>query len=242
MFRGSGGTYTIGCGNIQCVFHFSQEVDQGGHPLALTLLIKTAEVLVGLAFAPRTLGHFISSKAGGIRRGIGKFRGPHEGFGRTTMILQPVPQQHPHLQMELVAIGIVSDPPLEKIPAQLLILTPGLDPEGLAGLLLVLHGSNRSIPRHMPRSHVPIHQRPGLQGGYRLENPRHTPPLGVLPGGVGLDPKNRSEWRAESAERGEESRLADALAQVSAAYKSVTKKVVRGRILKDGIRIDGRGG
>ncbi|MEO7122827.1 MAG: polyribonucleotide nucleotidyltransferase, partial [Lacisediminihabitans sp.] len=29
--------------------------------------------------------------------------------------------------------------------------------------------------------------------------------------------------------------------QVSAAYKSVTKKIVRGRILSDGIRIDGRG-
>ena len=32
-----------------------------------------------------------------------------------------------------------------------------------------------------------------------------------------------------------------ALAQVSAAYKSVTKKIVRGRILTDGVRIDGRG-
>jgi polyribonucleotide nucleotidyltransferase len=31
------------------------------------------------------------------------------------------------------------------------------------------------------------------------------------------------------------------LAQVSAAYKSVTKKVVRTRVLKEGIRIDGRG-
>jgi len=28
---------------------------------------------------------------------------------------------------------------------------------------------------------------------------------------------------------------------VSAAYKSVTKKVVRGRILTEGIRMDGRG-
>ncbi|MGA1837399.1 polyribonucleotide nucleotidyltransferase [Herbiconiux sp. 11R-BC] len=34
---------------------------------------------------------------------------------------------------------------------------------------------------------------------------------------------------------------AEVLGQVSAAYKSVTKVVVRGRILKDGIRIDGRG-
>ena len=33
---------------------------------------------------------------------------------------------------------------------------------------------------------------------------------------------------------------ADAEAQVSAAYKSVTKKIVRGRILTDGARIDGR--
>jgi polyribonucleotide nucleotidyltransferase len=33
----------------------------------------------------------------------------------------------------------------------------------------------------------------------------------------------------------------DANAQVSAAYKSVTKKIVRGRILKDSVRIDGRG-
>jgi len=34
---------------------------------------------------------------------------------------------------------------------------------------------------------------------------------------------------------------AEALGQVSAAYKSVTKKIVRGRILTDGVRIDGRG-
>jgi polyribonucleotide nucleotidyltransferase len=34
---------------------------------------------------------------------------------------------------------------------------------------------------------------------------------------------------------------ADILPTVSAAYKSVTKVVVRGRILKDGVRIDGRG-
>ncbi|MCS5720549.1 polyribonucleotide nucleotidyltransferase [Herbiconiux sp. CPCC 203407] len=34
---------------------------------------------------------------------------------------------------------------------------------------------------------------------------------------------------------------ADILPTVSAAYKSVTKTVVRGRILKDGVRIDGRG-
>ena len=33
----------------------------------------------------------------------------------------------------------------------------------------------------------------------------------------------------------------DASSQVSAAYKAVTKKIVRGRILKDGVRIDGRG-
>ena len=34
---------------------------------------------------------------------------------------------------------------------------------------------------------------------------------------------------------------ASALAQVGAAYKSVTKKIVRGRILTEGVRIDGRG-
>ncbi|QEO09845.1 polyribonucleotide nucleotidyltransferase [Protaetiibacter larvae] len=34
---------------------------------------------------------------------------------------------------------------------------------------------------------------------------------------------------------------ASVLGQVSAAYKSVTKKIVRGRILTDGVRIDGRG-
>jgi len=34
---------------------------------------------------------------------------------------------------------------------------------------------------------------------------------------------------------------AEATGQVSAAYKSVTKKVVRGRILTEGVRIDGRG-
>ncbi len=48
--------------------------------------------------------------------------------------------------------------------------------------------------------------------------------------------------KAEVAAKVEAGTLdAEALAQFSAAYKSVTKVVVRGRILKDGIRIDGRG-
>ena len=52
----------------------------------------------------------------------------------------------------------------------------------------------------------------------------------------------KDKVKAEIAKHVEAGKLpADALVQVSAAYKSVTKKVVRGRILKDGIRIDGRG-
>lgn len=44
---------------------------------------------------------------------------------------------------------------------------------------------------------------------------------------------------AAKAEAGE--LPADAAGQVSAAYKSVTKRIVRGRILSEGVRIDGRG-
>ena len=56
------------------------------------------------------------------------------------------------------------------------------------------------------------------------------------------DDQLKDKVKAEIASHVEAGKLpADALGQVSAAYKSVTKKVVRGRILKDGIRIDGRG-
>jgi polyribonucleotide nucleotidyltransferase len=56
------------------------------------------------------------------------------------------------------------------------------------------------------------------------------------------DDQLKDKVKAEIAKHVEAGKLpADALGQVSAAYKSVTKKVVRGRILKDGIRIDGRG-
>ncbi len=48
--------------------------------------------------------------------------------------------------------------------------------------------------------------------------------------------------KAEVAARVERGELdASANGQVSAAYKSVTKKIVRGRILTEGVRIDGRG-
>ena len=48
--------------------------------------------------------------------------------------------------------------------------------------------------------------------------------------------------KSEVAARVERGELdASALGQVSAAYKSVTKKIVRGRILTEGVRIDGRG-
>ena len=56
------------------------------------------------------------------------------------------------------------------------------------------------------------------------------------------DDELKDKAKAEIASLVESGKLpADSLAQVSAAYKSVTKKVVRGRILKDGVRIDGRG-
>jgi polyribonucleotide nucleotidyltransferase len=44
---------------------------------------------------------------------------------------------------------------------------------------------------------------------------------------------------AAAVEAGEQPEIA--LSEFSAAYKSVTKKIVRGRILSDGVRIDGRG-
>jgi len=48
--------------------------------------------------------------------------------------------------------------------------------------------------------------------------------------------------KAHVAEQVEAGHLPEsALGQVSAAYKSVTKKIVRGRILSEGVRIDGRG-
>ncbi|WP_210478818.1 polyribonucleotide nucleotidyltransferase [Naasia sp. SYSU D00948] len=48
--------------------------------------------------------------------------------------------------------------------------------------------------------------------------------------------------RAQVAAKVESGELpAEVAAQFSAAYKAVTKKVVRGRILRDGVRIDGRG-
>ncbi len=48
--------------------------------------------------------------------------------------------------------------------------------------------------------------------------------------------KTEIESKVESGELPE-----DSLAMVSAAYKAVTKSVVRGRVLEEGIRIDGRG-
>jgi polyribonucleotide nucleotidyltransferase len=55
------------------------------------------------------------------------------------------------------------------------------------------------------------------------------------------DDELKDKTKAEIASQVEAGKMsADVLGQVSAAYKSVTKKVVRGRILKDGIRIDGR--
>jgi polyribonucleotide nucleotidyltransferase len=52
----------------------------------------------------------------------------------------------------------------------------------------------------------------------------------------------KEEVKAAVAAKVEAGELSEgANAQVSAAYKSVTKKIVRGRILSEGVRIDGRG-
>ncbi|MBX3090860.1 MAG: polyribonucleotide nucleotidyltransferase [Cryobacterium sp.] len=56
------------------------------------------------------------------------------------------------------------------------------------------------------------------------------------------DDELKSRVKEAIAAKVESGELAEAAnGQVSAAYKSVTKKIVRGRILKDGVRIDGRG-
>jgi len=56
------------------------------------------------------------------------------------------------------------------------------------------------------------------------------------------DDELKAQVKTAIAAQVEEGKLpADANSMVSAAYKGVTKKIVRGRILKDGIRIDGRG-
>jgi polyribonucleotide nucleotidyltransferase len=56
------------------------------------------------------------------------------------------------------------------------------------------------------------------------------------------DDELKDRAKAHVAAEIEAGRLdASAAAQVSAAYKSVTKKLVRGRILTEGVRIDGRG-
>lgn len=56
------------------------------------------------------------------------------------------------------------------------------------------------------------------------------------------DDELKSRVKEAISAKVESGELAEAAnGQVSAAYKSVTKKIVRGRILKDGVRIDGRG-
>jgi polyribonucleotide nucleotidyltransferase len=56
------------------------------------------------------------------------------------------------------------------------------------------------------------------------------------------DDELKERVKAAIAQKVEAGELgADVLSQVSAAYKSVTKKIVRGRILTEGVRIDGRG-
>ncbi|HEY4152523.1 MAG TPA: polyribonucleotide nucleotidyltransferase, partial [Pseudolysinimonas sp.] len=56
------------------------------------------------------------------------------------------------------------------------------------------------------------------------------------------DDELKAQVKTAIAAQVEEGKLpADANSMVSAAYKGVTKKIVRGRILKDGVRIDGRG-
>jgi polyribonucleotide nucleotidyltransferase len=56
------------------------------------------------------------------------------------------------------------------------------------------------------------------------------------------DDKLKAEVKAHVAGLVEKGHLGEeTLGMVSAAYKAVTKKIVRGRILKDGVRIDGRG-
>ena len=56
------------------------------------------------------------------------------------------------------------------------------------------------------------------------------------------DDELKAQVKTAIAAQVEEGKLpADANSMVSAAYKGVTKKIVRGRILKEGVRIDGRG-
>ena len=125
-----------------------------------------------------------------------------------------LPKQHGKLEVKLIAVGIVFDSSLQKVPAEVEVFALGFDAQCLARLFFILHRGDRGIPRHVPRGHVPVGERARLKRRNGIEQPRHAAPLGIFPSRVGFDPKNGRERGAESTERGEKPRLADALAQL----------------------------
>jgi len=211
VFRG---IYSLLRRNIQFLFEFLQSRDEGGFPLFRSFVVKFFKEIIGFTFATGAFGKLIAGETGDVRTRVGKLRGFEKGFARPAMVFQFVPQKDAETFVKKGAVRIIFEAAIEVVAAEFEILPLVADTQGLAGLRFIVQRRDAGIPRHVPRGHVPIKQRARLQGGHRVEKPGHATPLGSLPGVVGLDPKIGGQRRAKPAQRGEETHLPDAFAEI----------------------------
>ena len=206
-------------GDCKFFLKLPEKREEGRRPHLIPLVVERPETLIGFFLTPRNLGRLVGREAlhivGTTREGgrLGKL------IGGGAVILHLVAQEDSETLVEEITLGIVPDTALQKVTPQIDVLAARQLAKDLALLLPVLHGGGAGIPGHMPRGDIPVEERVGLQGGDGVEERVHAPPLGLLPCDVRLDPEQGGKRRAEAAQRGEKTRLADLLAQAQVEHR-----------------------
>ena len=176
-------------------------------------------MIIGFLLPPRNLCRFVGSKALDVVGTTGEGGRLGKFIGGRAMILHLVAKDDSETLVEEIAVGIIPDAALQKVTPEIDVLATRPLAQHLTLLLPILQGGGTGIPGHVPHSDVPVEERVGLQGGDGVEERVHAAPLGLFPGGVGLDPEEGGERGAESAQRGEKARLTDLLAEAEIEHR-----------------------
>ena len=175
--------------------------------------VKRVEPIVGFAFAAGALRELVGGESFRVAR---RFR-QRGGFGKKLsgvfVVVVLVAIETRQRFVELRALGIVPDPALEEILAELEIFALGFDAKREPRLGRIVHRGRARIPGHVPRGHVPKQNRARLERRDLAKQQQHAAPFRSFPRHVRLNEESIGDQRTKTTQRRNESQLAELLAQ-----------------------------
>ena len=116
--------------------------------------------------------------------------------------------------VELRFVRDIFDPALEEIFSKSKIFALRFDAERQSRLRLIVHCGHARVPGHVPGGHVPKQDNARLQSCNLPEQQENAAPFRTFPGDMRLNEKCVREDGTKSAQGGDETELANLLAQI----------------------------